>query len=167
MLEVVATEFFIGGITLCYYLPDISLKGGTMGIVGEWWNELGSKMVINPQRANSRIISGMYHTAVGTAQQRDYVDIKAYIAVDIFTCQGFSCYVGQKHKLPKIAVVQDDMLLFASRLPDESVNFIMNGLDIFVIGETKYRERLNFELERATEKGGLIIGNQSDFPLSE
>jgi hypothetical protein len=53
-----------------------------MGIVGEWWNELGSKMVINPQRANSRIISGMYHTAVGTAQQRDYALAGACDAAD-------------------------------------------------------------------------------------
>ena len=43
-----------------------------MGIVGVWWNELGSKMVIDPQGADPRIITGTYHTAVGTAQQRDY-----------------------------------------------------------------------------------------------
>lgn len=43
-----------------------------MTIVGTWWNELGSKMVIQPQGADPRIITGTYHTAVGTAQQRDY-----------------------------------------------------------------------------------------------
>lgn len=49
------------------------MKGNElMNITGEWWNELGSKMVIAPQGANPRIITGTYHTAVGTAQQRDY-----------------------------------------------------------------------------------------------
>jgi hypothetical protein len=43
-----------------------------MGITGEWWNELGSKMVIAPQGTDPRIIYGTYHTAVGTALQRDY-----------------------------------------------------------------------------------------------
>jgi hypothetical protein len=43
-----------------------------MGINGEWWNELGSKMVIDPPGNDPRIITGTYHTAVGTAQQRDY-----------------------------------------------------------------------------------------------
>ena len=47
-------------------------EGDFMGIVGTWWNELGSKMVINPLGADPRIITGTYHTAVGTAQQRDY-----------------------------------------------------------------------------------------------
>jgi hypothetical protein len=41
-------------------------------IVGTWWNELGSKMVIQSQGSDPRIIFGTYHTAVGTAQQRDY-----------------------------------------------------------------------------------------------
>jgi hypothetical protein len=43
-----------------------------MSIVGEWWNELGSKMVVDPMGGNPRIITGSYHTAVGTAQQRNY-----------------------------------------------------------------------------------------------
>jgi hypothetical protein len=44
-----------------------------MKLTGEWWNELGSKMVIDPQEINPRIFTGTYHTAVGTAQERDYV----------------------------------------------------------------------------------------------
>jgi hypothetical protein len=43
-----------------------------MSIIGEWWNELGSKKVIQAQAADPRIIVGTYHAAVGTAQQRDY-----------------------------------------------------------------------------------------------
>ena|SRR5579862_1123913 len=43
-----------------------------MNIVGEWWNELGSKMVIAKQGPNLRLFHGTYHTAVGTAQQRNY-----------------------------------------------------------------------------------------------
>jgi Avidin family len=43
-----------------------------MSLSGEWWNELGSKMVIDPPGSNKRIITGTYHTAVGTAKQRDY-----------------------------------------------------------------------------------------------
>lgn len=44
-----------------------------MDIIGDWYNELGSKMVIQPQGTDPRVIIGTYHTAVGTAQQRDYV----------------------------------------------------------------------------------------------
>jgi hypothetical protein len=43
-----------------------------MALDGEWWNELGSKMVIDPPGIDPRIITGTYHTAVGTALQRDY-----------------------------------------------------------------------------------------------
>jgi hypothetical protein len=53
-------------------IAGIQLLGGRMALVGEWWNELGSKMVIDPPGADPRIITGTYHTAVGTAQQRDY-----------------------------------------------------------------------------------------------
>jgi hypothetical protein len=51
---------------------SICSAGVIMGIVGEWWNELGSKMVIHPQGVDPRIFTGTYHTAVGTGQQRDY-----------------------------------------------------------------------------------------------
>lgn len=43
-----------------------------MTLAGEWWNELGSKLIINPSSSNPRLFDGSYHTAVGTAQQRDY-----------------------------------------------------------------------------------------------
>jgi len=42
-----------------------------MNIIGEWWNELGSKMVIARQEPNLRFFHSTYHTAVGTAQQRN------------------------------------------------------------------------------------------------
>lgn len=43
-----------------------------MEIAGDWFNELGSKMSIVPDGSNARLFTGKYHTAVGTAQEREY-----------------------------------------------------------------------------------------------
>lgn len=43
-----------------------------MSIIGTWWNELGSKMVIRRNRRDKRQITGKYHTNVGDAKARVY-----------------------------------------------------------------------------------------------
>ncbi len=43
-----------------------------MKIEGEWFNELGSKVILIQDKNNSCLYHGTYHTAVGTAQEREY-----------------------------------------------------------------------------------------------
>jgi hypothetical protein len=57
--------------------------------------------------------------------------------------------------------VQSDILYFASRLPDNSVNFTINGIDDMVIGNHKYQSALAQEMMRAALPGGLIFGTGS------
>jgi Avidin family len=39
---------------------------------GEWWNELGSKMVIEVDPDDPKTFRGLYHTNVGNAQEKRY-----------------------------------------------------------------------------------------------
>ncbi|MBT9169089.1 MAG: hypothetical protein DDT19_02441 [Syntrophomonadaceae bacterium] len=57
--------------------------------------------------------------------------------------------------------VNADMLDFIARLRNDSANFILNGIDSFVISDKKYHKALAQELIRATKQGGLIFGNDS------
>src|ERR1700721_4658991 len=43
-----------------------------MGVSGEWWNELNSKMVIELGPNDPRMVGGYYHTNVGNAKQKTY-----------------------------------------------------------------------------------------------
>lgn len=58
--------------------------------------------------------------------------------------------------------IQDDLLHFVSRLPDNSSNFFMGAIDSYVIPEGKYWEYLAEEITRATENKGIIIAVNSD-----
>ena len=56
--------------------------------------------------------------------------------------------------------IQFDMLDFVSRLPDNSVNFTMNGIDEVIIHHgLPYQKVLAKEIARALKKGGVIFGN--------
>ncbi len=57
---------------------------------------------------------------------------------------------------------KDDMLVFLSKLPDKSANFILNGLDYDIIGHD-YWNKLSEELYRTTYDGGIIMGTNSEF----
>jgi hypothetical protein len=43
-----------------------------MSIAGDWWNEVGSKVIIQLDANDPRQITGTYRTNVGRAQQRIY-----------------------------------------------------------------------------------------------
>ncbi|OGF23390.1 hypothetical protein A2Y83_02410 [Candidatus Falkowbacteria bacterium RBG_13_39_14] len=59
-------------------------------------------------------------------------------------------------------VVKDDMLDFISKIPDNSANFTINGINYQIIKNQKYHKALAQELVRATKEGGIIFGVQSD-----
>jgi len=65
-------------------------------------------------------------------------------------------------------LVNSDMLDFISRMPDNRGNFILNGIDSWVIRENDYFEALAKELIRTTKKDGIIFGIESDitYPLN-
>lgn len=62
--------------------------------------------------------------------------------------------------------INSDMFIFISKLPDNSCNFIMNGIDHYVIHNDKYWEKLSQELHRVTLELGIITGYGSNVPSS-
>ena len=58
--------------------------------------------------------------------------------------------------------VVDDILLFLSKLPDNSANFFMAGVDFGVISNEEYWERLKKEILRTIYKDGIFVGYGSD-----
>lgn len=58
--------------------------------------------------------------------------------------------------------VSADMLDFVARIPNNSANFVLNGIDMYVILTPKYREALFNEIVRAAKIGGILFGTGSD-----
>ncbi|MFA5022851.1 MAG: hypothetical protein WC385_02430 [Candidatus Paceibacterota bacterium] len=58
--------------------------------------------------------------------------------------------------------VSADMLDFISRLPSNSVNIEVDGVDYDIIHNPEYHKALAREILRVTKKGGLVIGTQSN-----
>ena len=59
--------------------------------------------------------------------------------------------------------IKEELLAFTSRIPDGSVNFTINGIDLNLISSDRYFEALWREIARATEPGGVVFGvNASD-----
>jgi len=60
------------------------------------------------------------------------------------------------------AKVAADMLDFVAHMKDGSANFAINGIDQTIIDDPEYNEVLAQELVRATARGGIIFGIESD-----
>lgn len=54
-----------------------------------------------------------------------------------------------------------DMLTVASKLPNASVNVVINGIDSNIITEIEYHRAMAAEIARITEPGGLVFGDRS------
>lgn len=67
-----------------------------------------------------------------------------------------------KYPDTQIALVQADMLDFTSRLDENAGNFVINGIDRFVVPDQKYHTALARELIRTTKRGGIIMGVNSE-----
>lgn len=59
----------------------------------------------------------------------------------------------------QLVMVQSDMLDFIARMPDNSGNFTLNGIDTYIIDLPVYHKALADELERVTAVGGIIFGD--------
>lgn len=55
----------------------------------------------------------------------------------------------------------EDLLRFVSKLPDNSVNFLLTGIDKDVLKNNEYRIRLKEQIMRTTKNQGLIINRYS------
>ncbi len=58
----------------------------------------------------------------------------------------------------KSEIHEQDMLKFVARLPENSANFLINGIDSSIIGNEEYWKYLVREIHRATETNGIITG---------
>ncbi len=63
--------------------------------------------------------------------------------------------------------VSADMLDFVARLPDNSANFVLNGIDWDIIRDSEYRAALMAEISRATRKEGIVFGTGTDIVPSD
>jgi len=94
---------------------------------------------------------------------------KTYIGVDRYSI-GKEDESSDPHKVMddlskndiQAILVKSDLLDFASRIPDNSVNFTINGIDKNIIPDEDYQKALVKEMIRATKKGGIIFGFNSD-----
>lgn len=75
-------------------------------------------------------------------------------------------------------IFEDDLLRKTSEIGDGQANFVINGIDGFIIHSDTYHELLAAEMIRATKTGGIIFGTNSrvleiiakniaSFPLKE
>jgi|GEM_PF-2782445 len=71
-------------------------------------------------------------------------------------------------QLPEFALVCDDMLDFVSRLPADSSNFMINGIDDLVLQDPtdEYQNALAQEIVRSLKPGGIIFGTNLDNSMS-
>ena len=65
-------------------------------------------------------------------------------------------------KLIPAAVVQDKILHFLKRLPDQSVSILTSGINYALIDNTEYRDAIAREIERVLSPTGAYISRSSD-----
>lgn len=90
------------------------------------------------------------------------IPIKNYIAVDIkLPSQAMleNCDILKDFESNKIkaSFIEEDMLKYVARLPDNSSNFFLSAIDDDVILDDKYWKYLCEEIYRTTEQGGIVI----------
>jgi len=109
--------------------------------------------------------------------------VKRYINVDYWnreSDQPLDPYVGRPAqsdypRLPEnervrpmeAILVGADMLDFVARLPNNSCNFVINGIDQYTASNNDYRKALMEELIRTTKVGGIVFGMGSDIWLRD
>ncbi|MFA6185572.1 MAG: class I SAM-dependent methyltransferase [Candidatus Shapirobacteria bacterium] len=99
----------------------------------------------------------------------DKFNIKEYIGVD----NNFpNLEAVKKENLAKkehhygIDYIESDMLTFLSKLPDNSVHIIMNGIDQTIIRDHQYWGKLEKEITRVVKRGGIFTGYDSAYNKS-
>lgn len=95
-----------------------------------------------------------------------YCEASAYINVDLQRHTGepdpFRAQYEKSTDDFYEATVTSDMLDFVTHTKDGSASFAINGIDQTIIDDPEYNKALAEELVRATSKGGIIFGIESD-----
>ncbi|MEI8270847.1 MAG: hypothetical protein WCG45_05785, partial [bacterium] len=90
--------------------------------------------------------------------------ISEFVGVDKFPNKDLSWYQDKiKQNDLNGNYFKDDMLLFLAKLPDESANVMINGIDHTIISNNEYWEKLKQEIRRVIPKYGVVLGYSSDF----
>lgn len=58
------------------------------------------------------------------------------------------------------SIVQEDMLNFLKRLPNDSVSILCSGIDYEILPDQKYRDETAEQIERVLDPKGAYIGNR-------
>jgi hypothetical protein len=66
------------------------------------------------------------------------------------------------NELIPVSIVQDKILHFLKRLPDNSVSVLTSGINYGLIDNTEYRDAIALEIERVLDPKGLYISKSSD-----
>ena len=100
-----------------------------------------------------------------------YIGIEKYLDLDELELKRFELELKNKNqtRLKKFELElknntqtnfifsKQDMLMFVSTLPDNSVNFIISGIDDIIIPDEKYWEALEIQIRRSLKPKGVII----------
>jgi hypothetical protein len=62
----------------------------------------------------------------------------------------------------KIFLKSEDMLVFVSKLPNNSANFMIHGIDRTILQRTEYVDMLIQEISRAIKEDGVFFGGYSE-----
>ncbi len=99
--------------------------------------------------------SGHYRSAAYSISSLK-LPIKKYIGVDKYKVITTNVMIKDGYAMQ---FVRADMLLFVSKLPDNCMNYLLCNLESTCFeSDYGYMEKLNRELLRTTEKGGIIMG---------
>lgn len=124
--------------------------------------------------------SSDYEKALMGTTVSDRANAKGYVAVepvfsselltglvdtlnpDIDSGVSWSSSVEPKHALNKIpvAIVEEDMLSFLKRLPDNSVSVLNAGIDKIVMPDLRYRNSVAKEIIRVLNPQGGYVGQR-------
>jgi|GEM_PF-2052813 len=82
-----------------------------------------------------------------------------------FSSKTFGASIKPEGRLIPVATVNDDMLLFLKRLPDNSVSILTSGIDSTIIPNESYMRELADEIQRVLNKDGTYMTCVSDVPV--
>ncbi len=110
--------------------------------------------------------AGSYHAMINFAKESG---VKVYIEVDKFFPENediplnssVDLSLGDKNENMQIVTVKSDMLDFLSRIPNESVCIVINGIDGDLIKNNEYHKALIKEFKRVIPNGEIVFGRNS------
>ncbi len=94
------------------------------------------------------------------------ISLAAYVGVDKKEFEQKWVEESKKQGGFPVEYINEDLLRFVAKIPDNSVNFLISGIDEDVLRDSEYRKRLMVEIVRATKQGGLVLNYHGAYDLS-